>query len=823
MRDRTFVVTIILLYAVTNSQLLVINKLCVTFLKSPHFVLLFQLMFSAASIRLAALAGLVQLSDVDASKLRSFSPVVFLFYGNIASNMKAIQRVPLDTFVCLRSSTPLVISMLEWYLLGRRFPSLRSLLGMLVIVLGVVQYVRLDVNFDYEGYAWIVVWYMINIADMIWIKHIFNNVSMTTWERSYYQNLLSIPLSLTFLLWSGEFSTLLDERWAQSITWLSLSCVVGVAMSYLSTKARELVSAASFAVLGNICKLGTIFVNTMMWDVHATSEGLIALLFAILGCTVYQQAPLRKEGESLNDFSCPLALQPVKKQLRNIGIFGLIVSLISAYMLHWNTQLSSQNLGATNIKAQTKLSSRDDSKRIPNKPVRAKRPRHRSRGAHSQWHGQPRHSESALTIKPESVVNEACVTGEESVKGCMGRFNNSDWYENDLDQQDKEREVSKLFDHSRDHVCNADAWHENFIQIQRGELSKPEGERRLLIFSPIAGLGDRAAGIVTSFLFAMLTGRAFLISWENFGTALYSPYLGEITTKLLQPSNIDSLTRENAQALLSKLRKTHVEERSGPNVAWIKCNRGLVYELLNQKHPGVLRLGLMPDTAYGCILNFLLQPIPSVLVPFLSIAKSLASKATTSVGIQIRVAKRDNAKMRKIFGGNNGARSLIGTSTEIPFYLIEGPLLCAKILANEEKRKRKKVVFFVMSDSHSVRKQSTRYLGKDNVHVISEDIGIEDAAFHSQDSSIRNPYVSAVVESWLFGVCDKKVFSYKSGLGRFASTLNLKNSGNVFPSSGLSKKLDNHPKKAKFKWVSSCVGSSSSVPMSIMASTGAGL
>lgn len=32
--------------------------------RSPHFVLLFQQMFSAASIRLAALVGLVQLSDV---------------------------------------------------------------------------------------------------------------------------------------------------------------------------------------------------------------------------------------------------------------------------------------------------------------------------------------------------------------------------------------------------------------------------------------------------------------------------------------------------------------------------------------------------------------------------------------------------------------------------------------------------------------------------------------------------------------------------------------------------------------------------------------
>lgn len=52
---------------------------------------------------------------------------------------------------------------------------------------------------------------------------------------------------------------------------LALSCVGGLGMSYFSFALRAVISATSFSVIGNICKVLTILVNVLMWDRHAST------------------------------------------------------------------------------------------------------------------------------------------------------------------------------------------------------------------------------------------------------------------------------------------------------------------------------------------------------------------------------------------------------------------------------------------------------------------------------------------------------------------------------------------------------------------------
>jgi hypothetical protein len=51
---------------------------------------------------------------------------------------------------------------------------------------------------------------------------------------------------------------------------LVLSCFGGLGMSYFSFALRAVISATSFSVIGNICKVLTILVNIVMWDQHAS-------------------------------------------------------------------------------------------------------------------------------------------------------------------------------------------------------------------------------------------------------------------------------------------------------------------------------------------------------------------------------------------------------------------------------------------------------------------------------------------------------------------------------------------------------------------------
>jgi GDP-mannose transporter len=59
---------------------------------------------------------------------------------------------------------------------------------------------------------------------------------------------------------------------------LVLSCVVGVCMSHASYLLRDNVSATLFTVVGILCKIVTVIINFMIWDKHATLEGVAFLM-----------------------------------------------------------------------------------------------------------------------------------------------------------------------------------------------------------------------------------------------------------------------------------------------------------------------------------------------------------------------------------------------------------------------------------------------------------------------------------------------------------------------------------------------------------------
>ena len=76
---------------------------------------------------------------------------------------------------------------------------------------------------------------------------------------------------LLLMLINSETKVLTDASLPTAgIVALVLSCAGGLGMSYFSFALRAVISATSFSVIGNICKVLTILVNIMMWDQHAS-------------------------------------------------------------------------------------------------------------------------------------------------------------------------------------------------------------------------------------------------------------------------------------------------------------------------------------------------------------------------------------------------------------------------------------------------------------------------------------------------------------------------------------------------------------------------
>jgi GDP-mannose transporter len=165
-----------------------------------------------------------------------------------------------------------------------------------VVAAGALWYVVTDANFEVNAYGWVAVWYACFAFDAVYIKKIVDKTDLNVWTLSYYQNALAAPTMFAFTTVNGELTGASAHVWTLSaVVIVALSCVAGMIMSWASMNLRGLVSATTFTVTGTMCKIATVVVNCLMWDKHASMQGLAALFVCLVAGMGYQQAPLRAD------------------------------------------------------------------------------------------------------------------------------------------------------------------------------------------------------------------------------------------------------------------------------------------------------------------------------------------------------------------------------------------------------------------------------------------------------------------------------------------------------------------------------------------------
>ena len=158
-------------YTLASGTLLVINKVAIVALPAPTFVLLAQLVFSAAAVLAAHWVGAIAISPATNRQLMHFLPVVAAFLGTIYANMKVLQHSNVETFITFRSSTPLVLAFCDYAFLGRALPSGRSWFALGALLLSSAGYAWFDRGFVINAYIWLLIWYVFFTFEGVWVKH----------------------------------------------------------------------------------------------------------------------------------------------------------------------------------------------------------------------------------------------------------------------------------------------------------------------------------------------------------------------------------------------------------------------------------------------------------------------------------------------------------------------------------------------------------------------------------------------------------------------------------------------------------------------------
>jgi len=146
-------------------------------------------------------------------------------------------------------------------------------------------------------WMWALLYLSVLSFEMVYVKHVLNRLPMTTWTRVYYNNALALLFWPPFLLLGNEhrhlqeaFAALSESRAAATV---SISCVLGVGISFTGFGLRNLVTATTFTVLGVMNKVLTVLMSYLLITGAATFMGVVGLFACIGAGTMYEQAPPR--------------------------------------------------------------------------------------------------------------------------------------------------------------------------------------------------------------------------------------------------------------------------------------------------------------------------------------------------------------------------------------------------------------------------------------------------------------------------------------------------------------------------------------------------
>jgi len=293
-------------YFVSSSALLVLNKIAITVIPNASVLLLIQVSSTVVITAAAGCGGVKSSVKICPSPeiSRAYISVASVFLLTVYSNFKLVHAVGVNSFIVLRCSTPLLVSVLDAAFLGRELPRRGSVGALFGIAASGILYAWFkassldggDILFSSRALIWSTVWLASFTLDMIYIKHIVHSFECSGLERTLYQNAFAIPLLvLTVLspLESNPAYKAVAEATSRAKIALVLSCLAGTSLSFSGMTLRSELSATAFTVMGIMCKMMSSLLSELLVETEKTVWSLVSIFAAICFSAMYRQAPLR--------------------------------------------------------------------------------------------------------------------------------------------------------------------------------------------------------------------------------------------------------------------------------------------------------------------------------------------------------------------------------------------------------------------------------------------------------------------------------------------------------------------------------------------------
>nr|XP_039251699.1 uncharacterized protein LOC120329223 [Styela clava] len=292
------------------------------------------------------------------------------------------------------------------------------------------------------------------------------------------------------------------------------------------------------------------------------------------------------------------------------------------------------------------------------------------------------------------------------------------------------------------------AWHERALKNEEIQCS----ERKILVFTPNAGLGDSIGALTSAYMYAMRTSRLFFINWQ--------PFPWTVTFSEL-PFFYD----------YQKALKLKIGSTEDPVLCPDQNDEAsFMYGHITHEHPLVKEADKQDYyTDYNAVTEYFMKPSTKVQEVMDTITEGPFKNQDKNQNIH-KVA----IVMRTGIGEYNQFLSIGDEKNFITCFLNY-----ARKISREAPNDGKEIKFvvFVTSDNTDAKQNAIDALKKEQEKINIEIVTLEDSAIHvmhmtSEESKlkrVRTKLRKTVAEFFIIGMCDAKFLTHGSLFGRTAA------------------------------------------------------
>jgi GDP-mannose transporter len=253
-----------------------------------------MLLFCARSIRIGSFMDVLR-----------WSMVVPFFTGMLLSSILALKFAPMSLVVVFRTLSPLLSLLVE-----RMYPdplriSCLMVASIAIMVVGAGLYTSAMHRSGLGGIGWVFLNIFFAVGDRLLQRLMLakdqSPVDISKTGITLLNNLEGLLPLLVVMFVKNEFAEIPETvagLTTSGYVWVTLSCLVGIAISYTGIWAQSMISATSFLVLVNANKFVIIFIEAFCLKTKAlTPIQVVGACVTIIGGVCYGKAREQLEKE----------------------------------------------------------------------------------------------------------------------------------------------------------------------------------------------------------------------------------------------------------------------------------------------------------------------------------------------------------------------------------------------------------------------------------------------------------------------------------------------------------------------------------------------